>query len=133
MTELDDLRAEVQQTFAGDDDPSNDVAEEDLSESDLIHYILETHPKVKGIFAADESTAVKVLKVMEREQIRLNMTAFGDDRALAGYADRGSLYRFIDENGYGMGYATTIACLRVAAGKGNADRIESGYTLKPEE
>ena len=135
MTDLDQMRKQIASYYAKDDNPGNDLEADDVTEEDLIRYSIETHPRAGGIFAADEETAMTVLNVLGslEDSSDIRMAACGSSRFLEPYLTGGSLDTYIEENAYGMGYATAIACLRIAAGKGNVDRVETGYRIFPEE
>ena len=88
-----------------------------------------------GVFAADEGSAELVLDDLLEHTTEndISVTAFGSSEILKPYADDDVLKYYVEENGYGMGYATAIAAFRLTAQKGNLDKIMIGYTLQPEE
>ena len=135
LPDLDEMREEIAAYFNEDANPDNDIKPEAATEKDLIAYCLRTHPELKGVFAADEESAELVLEELHDHmpENEISVTAFGSSEMLQPYADDGVLKYYIEENGYGMGYATAIAAFRLTAQKGNLDKIMIGYTLKPEE
>lgn len=148
LKNLDRMRDKIANYYAKDDDPRNDILPDEVTGEDMIRYFLDRHPKVRGFYMADEESALKVLTVLAARKARnnsdaekgigrrkpeLSAVAFGSTGKLGPYLADGALDSYIEENAYGMGYATAIACLRIAAGKGNADRIETGYKVFPEQ
>lgn len=135
LSDLDEMREEIAAYYNEDDNPDNDVKPEALTEQNLIAYCIETHPELKGVFAADEESAKLVLLKLSEQtpDSAISVTAFGSSKVLQPYADAGILKHYVEENGYGMGYATAIAAFRLAAQKGNLDKITVGYTLQPEK
>ena len=129
------MREEIAAYFNDDADPDNDVKPEAATEKDLIAYYLRTHPELMGVFAADEGSAELVLDDLleHTPENDISVTAFGSSEILKPYADDHVLKYYVEENGYGMGYATAIAAFRLTAQKGNLDKIMIGYTLQPEE
>lgn len=135
LSDLDGMREEIAAYFNDDADPDNDIKPEAATEEDLIAYYLRTHPELMGVFAADEGSAELVLDDLleHTPENDISVTAFGSSEILKPYADDGVLKYYVEENGYGMGYATAIAAFRLTAQKGNLDKIMIGYTLQPEE
>ena len=135
LSDLDEMREEIAAYFNEDVNPDNDVRPEAATEKDLIAYMIRTHPELKGVFAADEESAELVLENLteHKPENNISVTAFGSSKVLQPYADDGVLNYYVEENGYGMGYATAIAAFRLTAQKGNLDKIMIGYTLQPEE
>ena len=135
LSDLDGMREEIAAYFNEDVNPDNDVKPEAVTEKDLVAYCIRTHPELKGVFAADEDSAELVLENLteHKPENEISVTAFGSSKALQPYADAGILKCYVEENGYGMGYATAIAAFRLTAQKGNLDKVMIGYTLQPEE
>lgn len=102
---------------------------ESLSQDDVIQYIIEKYPNLKGIYATnlDTTQAVAgVLKKMERDD--LTFVGFDGGKEQMALLENGMLHGLVIQNPYGMGYATVIAAARVSLGLANESYVDSGYT-----
>ena len=135
LSNADAVKAEAAAYYNGDDDPENDVSAEDWDRQDVLRYYFDRYPNLKGVFAADEGSAAAVLRFLsDHEELQhVSVTAFGSTETLQPYLNSGMLNAYVEENAYGMGYATAVAAFRVAAEKGNVEKITVGYELWPEE
>lgn len=101
----------------------------DLTQDDVIQYIIEKHPNLKGIYATNLDTTqavAKVLKKMERDNLKF--VGFDGGEEQMKLLKDGTLEGLIVQNPYGMGYATVVAAARVALGLANESYVDSSYT-----
>jgi len=104
------------------------IKAEDITDQEVLDYILEQHPDVKGCVTSDADTTQTVLAAIksaagnEIEIIGFN----GGSNQLASLKNE-SLTGLIVQNPYGMGYATVIAAARAALGLGNEATVDCGY------
>lgn len=105
------------------------IKAEDLSQDDVIQYIIEKYPNLKGVYATNLDTTqavAKVLKKMEKENLKF--VGFDGGEEQMKLLKDGMLEGLIIQNPYGMGYATVVAAARIALGLGNESYVDSSYT-----
>lgn len=105
------------------------IQAETLTQEDIIKYILEKHPNLKGVYATNLDTTklvTDVLTKLERED--LDVVGFDGGSAQMKLLKEGKVNGLIVQNPYGMGYATVVAAVRDVLGLGNEAVIDSGYT-----
>lgn len=135
LSDIDQIKAEMAAFYNEDEDPANDVVPEELGREDIYRYYLTRLPNLKGVFAADEASATEILKYLtdNMELSGISVVAFGSTESLQPYLNSDMLAAYVEENGYGMGYATAVAAFRIAAEKGNVEKVTVGYTVWPEQ
>ena len=102
---------------------------EDLSQDDVIQYIIEKYPNLKGVYTTNLDTTqavAKVLKKMGKENLKFVGFDGGDEQMKL--LKDGMLEGLIVQNPYGMGYATVVAAARIALGLANESYVDSSYT-----
>lgn len=105
------------------------IKAEDLSQDDVIQYIIEKYPNLKGIYATNLDTTQAVAGVLKKmEKTDLKFVGFDGGEEQMKLLEDGTLEGLIIQNPYGMGYATVVAAARVALGLGNESFVNSGYT-----
>lgn len=105
------------------------VKAEDISEAEVIQYIIEKYPNLKGIYATNLDTTQAVAKVLKKmEKTDLKFVGFDGGEEQIKLLKDGTLEGLIIQNPYGMGYATVIAAARVALGLNNESYVDSGYS-----
>ena len=105
------------------------IQAETLTQEDIVKYILEKHPNLKGVYATNLDTTklvTDVLTKLERED--LDVVGFDGGSAQMKLLKEGKVNGLIVQNPYGMGYATVVAAVRDVLGLGNEAVIDSGYT-----
>lgn len=130
---MDELKT-IQQTIA--DEKNATLAEgetplnaETITQEDVIAYILEKNPNLKGIYATNLDTTQLVAKVLNRsDRADLKFVGFDGGEEQMKLLKSGVLDGVIVQNPYAMGYATVVAAARVALGLGNESVVDSGYT-----
>lgn len=105
------------------------IKAEDLSQDDVIQYIIEKYPNLKGVYATNLDTTQAVAGVLKKmEKTDLKFVGFDGGEEQMKLLEDGTLEGLIIQNPYGMGYATVVAAARVALGLGNESFVNSGYT-----
>lgn len=133
--QLDTMREtianEKNATLAEGEEP---LKAESLSQDDVIQYLLEKHPELKGIYATNLDTTqavAKVLKQIQKEDYKFVGFDGGDEQIKL--LENDTLEGLIIQNPYGMGYATVVAAARVSLGLANESFVNSGYTWVTKE
>ena len=110
------------------------VKAEDLSQDDVIQYIIEKYPNLKGVYATNLDTTQAVAKVLKKmEKDNLKFVGFDGGKEQMKLLEDGTLEGLIVQNPYGMGYATVVAAARVALGLANESYVNSSYTWVTKE
>ena len=102
---------------------------ENISQEDVVTYILEKNPNLKGIYTTNLDTTqlvAGVLKKLERTDLKFVGFDGGDEQMKL--LKEGILNGLVVQNPYAMGYAAVVAAARVALGLGNESVVDSGYT-----
>ena len=105
-----------------------EISASSISHEDVIAYILEKNPNLKGIFATNQDTSQLVGNVLKAQK-RSDLTFVGFDGGEKQLAllENGIAAGLILQNPYGMGYATVIAAARSVLDLGNEAYVNSGY------
>lgn len=104
------------------------IKEEDITQENIIDYILKKHPNVKGCYATNGDAVISVARGLERLGME-GVTVVGYDaneeelKALK----EGKIAGLIVQNPFGMGYASVIAAARAALSMANEANIDTGY------
>lgn len=110
------------------------IKAEDLSQDDVIQYIIEKHPNLKGVYATNLDTTQAVAKILKKmEKDNLKFVGFDGGEEQMNLLEDGTLEGLIIQNPYGIGYATVIAAVRVSLGLANESYVNSGYTWVTKE
>ena len=105
------------------------VIVDNLSQNDVIKYILEKHPNLKGIYATNLDTTQLVANVLnDMQKTDLKFVGFDGGEEQIKLLKNGTLNGLVVQNPFGMGYATVVAATRVALGLGNESLVDCGYT-----
>lgn len=119
---LDDMDSLVEQMIE-----EKGELETEPTQQDVIQYILEKHPNVKGIYTTNEATAVMAVEAAKvNEDIKIVSFDGGKDQLAR--LQEGSIDGLIVQNPFGIGYATVVACVRAVSGQGNEAIVDAGYT-----
>lgn len=130
LDQLDTMRAamvtEKNAALAEGEDP---LVAEDIDQEDVVAYILEKNPNLKGVYATNLDTTQLVADVLDDlEKTDLKFVGFdGGDEQMQLIEDE-VLDGIIVQNPYGMGYAAVVAAVRVSLGLPNESFVNSGYT-----
>ena len=130
MDQLEEkAKAIAEEMNAAKSEGEEQIQAETLTQEDIIKYILEKHPNLKGVYATNLDTTklvTDVLTKLERED--LDVVGFDGGSAQMKLLKEGKVNGLIVQNPYGMGYATVVAAVRDVLGLGNEAVIDSGYT-----
>lgn len=100
-----------------------------LTQEDVVKYILEKNPNLKGIYTTNLDTTQLVAGVLESlERDDLFFVGFDGGEEQLELLGNDVLDGLIIQNPYGMGYATVVAAARNVLELGNEAVIDSGYT-----
>ena len=130
MDELDSMRqtimAEKNAALAEGEEP---LVAEKITQEDVVTYILEKNPNLKGIYATNLDTTQLVADVLkDLKKTDLKFVGFDGGEEQMNLLKDGTLHGLIIQNPFAMGYATVVAATRVALGLGNESFVDSGYT-----
>ena len=101
---------------------------EDISQADIIEYLLKKHPNLKGIYATNLDTTQAVAKVIKKGDFGdLKFVGFDGGKEQVALLESGVLDGIIVQNPYGMGYAAVVAAARVSLGLANNSFVNTGY------
>ena len=116
------------------EDEKDKIDPKDISQKEVIEYILEKNPNLKGIYTTNLDTTQTVAKVLtELERFDLKFVGFDGGKEQMKLLENELLEGLIIQNPYGMGYATVVAAVRVAMGLGNESVVNTGYTWVTKE
>ena len=105
------------------------IAPADITEEDVIDYVLAKHPDIKGCFASNAPTVKKAIAGLERaEADDVMVVGFDADEEEMKALSDGRIDGLIVENPFGVGYATVVAAARAALDMGNEVFVNTGYT-----
>lgn len=124
----------VENTQPSEDQPDageekEEVDPEEITQDDVMRYILEQNPNLKGIFGTNVDATQLILKgckAAERKDLKVVGFDGGDEQLKA--LEDGKLEGLIIQNPYGMGYAAVIAAARAILDSGNEAVVDTGYT-----
>ncbi len=117
---------------AGQDEEDNtaeQVQAENITDTEVLQWMLAKHPDVKGIFTSNDNTAKYLAEDKEDAGLLQNLTvvSFDAGETQLQNLDSGLVDGFIVQNPYGMGYASVVAAARTILGLGNESEIDTGY------
>lgn len=100
-----------------------------ITQEDVVQYILEKNPNLKGIYATNLDTTQLIANVVTSlEKTDLKIVGFDGGEEQLKLLEDGVVEGLILQNPYGMGYATVVAAARVSLGLANEFTVDSGYT-----
>ena len=130
---LDELKT-MQQTIAAEKNAVLAEGEEafvpeSITQEEVVTYILEKHPNLKGIYTTNLDTTQLVADVLSKlERDNLKFVGFDGGEEQMELLKEDVLEGLIIQNPYGMGYATVVAATRISMGLGNESFVNCGYT-----
>ena len=105
------------------------ILPENITQEDVVKYILEKNPNLKGIYATNLDTTQLVANVLgQLERTDLKFVGFDGGEEQMQLLKDGVLSGLVVQNPFAMGYATVVAAARVTLGLGNESVVDSGYT-----
>lgn len=135
----DDLK-EIKEEITGEVEAGNyelameEVIADNITEADVVDYILAKYPDVKGCYATNSGTTQLFVEGLERKEMHdVSVIGYdaGDDQLQA--LRDGKIDGLIVQNPFGMGYAAVIACARAGLSIGNEAYVNTGYTWVTKE
>ena len=112
------------------------VQASDITEEEVVDYILAKHPDVKGIYATNSESMELALSGLERNEKdtdKLTIMGFDVSEAVKTALEDGVVDGVVLQNPFGMGYASVIATARAALGMANEADVNTGYTWVTKE
>lgn len=114
---------------AGLSEGEEGINAEDISQEDVIQYIIEKYPNLKGVYATNLDTTQAVADVLKNmKKTDLTFVGFDGGEEQMKLLNDGTVAGLVIQNPYAMGYATVVAAARAALGLGNESYVNSGYT-----
>lgn len=105
-----------------------ELAIEEVTQDDVISYILEQHPNLKGIFTTNLDVTQHTVNLLDTlERTDLKVVGFDGGSEQMKLLEEDKVVGLIVQNPFGMGYGTVVAIIRAAYSMGNEIVIESGY------
>ena len=102
---------------------------ENITQENVVAYVLEKNPNLKGIYTTNLDTTQLVAGVLkDLKKTDLKFVGFDGGEEQMELLENGMLDGLIVQNPFAMGYATVVAAARVALGLGNESVVDSGYT-----
>lgn len=111
------------------EDDENRAKSEDVSQEEVIRYLLEHNPNLKGIYTTNLDTTQLVARVLhEMEKDDLFFVGFDGGDEQFELLTNDVVDGLILQNPYGMGYATVVAAARTILDLGNEAFVDTDYT-----
>lgn len=129
---LDD-QEEVAKTIAEEknavkEEGAEDILPEDITQTEVIMYLLEKNPDIKGCFAANIDSTQELLEAlaeMGKEDLAIIAVDGGKEQLKA--LEDGRVKGLLVQNPYGMGYAAVIAAARASLSMGNQAFVDTSF------
>lgn len=100
---------------------------EDITEEEIIDYIFEKNPNLKGCFATSGDSVKMLIDAVDRlEKENLVIVGYDADKEELEALEAGKISGLMVQNPFGMGYASVIASARAALSMGNEAYINTG-------
>ena len=129
-----DQLASMQQTIATEKNAAltegeSPIVPEELTQEDIVQYIIEKFPDLKGVYTTNLDTTQLVAGTLKKlNKTDLAFIGFDGGEEQMELLENGLLEGIIVQNPYAMGYAAVVAAARVSLGLGNESFVNSGYT-----
>lgn len=104
-----------------------DVLAEDITQTEVIQYLLEKNPDVKGCYATNVNASQELLKALDKMDQDIPIVAVDGGKEQMKALEEGKVDGLIVQNPYGMGYAAVVSTARAALGMGNEAFIDTGF------
>lgn len=103
------------------------VLAEDITQTEVIQYLLEKNPDVKGYYATNVNASQELLKALDKMDQDIPIVAVDGGKEQMKALEEGKVDGLIVQNPYGMGYAAVVSAARAALGMGNEAFIDTGF------
>ena len=129
MDELNTIAEDiVQDMILASTDAEIQIDLSEITQEDVVKWILEKNPNLKGIYATNLDTTQLVAKVVkDLERTDLNIIGFDGGSEQLALLENDVIDGLILQNPFGMGYATVVSAARVALDLGNESFVDTGY------
>lgn len=126
-TTAETIAFELNQALSADGGDAQ-IDPSDITQEDVVKWILEKNPNLKGIYATNLDTTQLVGKVVsDLEKTDLTIIGFDGGKEQLELLENDVIDGLILQNPFGMGYATVVAAARVALDLGNESYVDTGY------
>lgn len=128
MDQLEEVKEAMvkEKTPQGTEEMKEEEPAEEITVEEIMDYILEKHPQLKGIYAADGTTVKAAAEALKRAERDIILAGYdGDEEELEALKD-GRVKGLMLQNPFGMGYAAVVATARAALSMGNEAYIDTG-------
>ncbi len=99
-----------------------------ITQEDIVNYILEKNPNLKGIFTTNlDTTQLVANTISDSNRTDLKIVGFDGGEEQLEFLEDGTIEGLILQNPFGMGYATVVAAARVHLDLGNESVVDTGY------
>ena len=95
--------------------------------AEITKAILEQYPEIKGIFGANEGSAIGVLNAMKEMQKKIVIVGYDSGKEQKAAVASGEMAGAISQNPVGMGYKTVEAAVRAIKGEQLPKVIDTGF------
>ena len=95
--------------------------------AEITKAILEQYPDIKGIFGANEGSAIGVLNAMKEMQKKIVIVGYDSGKEQKAAVASGEMAGAISQNPVGMGYKTVEAAVRAIKGEQLPKVIDTGF------
>lgn len=113
------------------EEEAEDVIQDDLAdmlpEEEVIDYLFEKHPEVKGVYATNGEAVKMAVEAVKRNDSEASIIGFDGDKEEIDALKEGKVEALVLQNPFGMGYAAVIASARAALSMGNEAVVDTGY------
>ena len=95
--------------------------------AEITKAILEQYPDIKGIFGANEGSAIGVLNAMKEMQKKIVIVGYDSGKEQKAAVASGEMAGAISQNPVGMGYKTVEAAVKALKGETLPKIIDTGF------
>jgi len=98
-----------------------------VKSAEITKGILEAHPELKGIFGANEGSAIGVLNAAREMQRKIVIIGFDSGKQQKAAVASGEMAGAVSQNPVGMGYKTVEAAVKAIKGETLPKIIDTGF------
>lgn len=132
LDKLEDMQKEIAGQTTGAEAAEGEAEDSEgteITQEEVVKYILEKNPGIKGCYATNEEAAKLVTGACESlEKEDMKIVSFDGGKDQLKLLKDGKIEGLIVQNPYGIGYATVVACGRAVLEQGNEAVVDTGYT-----